>query len=220
MALRLRYRIESPRAMREHLHFVDGTGYFFFPAALAPKGTLASLQVDFWLTNQVMLLRGWVWARSTGAGIWLELAGAERALRRIENAPKRSEVRVGSEQLVLVEADGLAALLCRLRDVSEGGARLAALPADAGEPGQRVRVALPEAGASGAQLEAYGRVAWAQQGEVGLAWEQEDALSRAAVRRLLQHATEEWEEASTSEHSRRCRCAAGSAEVRPLVLLG
>src|SRR5512140_1198372 len=71
MALRLRYRIESPRAMREHLHFVDGTGYFFFPSALAPKGTLASLQVDFWLTEQVMMLRGWVWARSTGAGIWL-----------------------------------------------------------------------------------------------------------------------------------------------------
>jgi hypothetical protein len=219
MALRLRYRIESPRAMREHLHFVDGAGYFFFPAAAAPKGTLASLQVDFWLTDQVILLRGWVWARSSGAGIWLELAGAERALRRIENAPKRSELRVGSEQLVLVEADGLAALLCRLRDVSEGGARLAALPADAGEPGQQVRVALPEAGASGAQLEAYGRVAWAEQGEVGVAWEREDALSRAAVRRLVQHATEEWEEASAAEHSGRCKCAGGEADTR-LVLLG
>ncbi|HEY6910358.1 MAG TPA: PilZ domain-containing protein [Myxococcales bacterium] len=205
--------------MREHLHFVDGTGYFFFPSALAPKGTLASLQVDFWLTEQVMTLRGWVWARSTGAGIWLELAGAERALRRIENAPKRSELRVASEQLVLVEADGLAALLCRLRDVSEGGARLAALPADAGEPGQRVRVALPEAGASGAQLEAYGRVAWADEGEVGLAWERDDPLSRAAVRRLLQHAKEEWEQASTSEHPRRCRCASARVEPR-LVLLG
>lgn len=219
MALRLRYRIESPRAMREHLHFVDGAGYFFFPAAAAPKGTLASLQVDFWLTDQVILLRGWVWARSTGAGIWLELAGAERALKRIENAPKRSELRVGSEQLVLVEADGLAALLCRLRDVSEGGARLAALPADAGEPGQRVRVALPEAGASGAQLEAYGRVAWAEQGDVGVEWEREDALSRMAVRRLLQHATEEWEQASAAEHSGRCRCAAGRGDTR-LVLLG
>lgn len=219
MALRLRYRIESPRGMREHLHFVDGTGYFFFPAALAPKGTLASLQVDFWLTEQMMLLRGWVWARSSGTGIWLELAGAERALRSIENAPKRSERRVGSEQLVLVEADGLAALLCRLRDVSERGARLAALPADAGEPGQRVRVALPEAGASGAQLEAYGRVAWAEQGEVGLAWEQDDALSRAAVRRLLQHASEEWEAASTAEHPRRCRCAGERGEMG-LVLLG
>jgi hypothetical protein len=219
MALRLRYRIQSPRAMREHLHFVDGAGYFFFPAAMAPKGTLASLEVDFWLTDQVMLLRGWVWARSTGAGIWLELAGAERALRRIENAPKRSELRVGSEQLVLVEAEGLAALLCRLRDVSEGGSRLAALPADAGEPGQRVRVALPEAGASGAQLEAYGRVAWVQQGEVGVTWERENALSRAAVRRLLQHAREEWEEASTAEHSRRCKCAGGEPEMG-LVLLG
>jgi PilZ domain-containing protein len=219
MALRLRYRIETPRAMREHLHFVDGAGYFFFPSAMAPKGTLASLQVDFWLTGQVMLLRGWVWARSNGTGIWLELAGADRALRRIEDAPKRSELRVGSEQLVLVEADGLAALLCRLRDVSEGGARLAALPADAGQPGQRVRVALPEAGASGAQLEAYGRVAWAAQGEVGVAWDVDDELSRAAVKRLLQHARNEWGEASTAEHPPRCRCARGKAETG-LLLLG
>jgi PilZ domain len=218
MALRLRYRIESPRAMGEHLHFVDGAGYFFFPAAMAPKGTLACLEVNFWRTEQVMLLRGWVWARSHGAGIWLELAGAERALRRIETAPKRSELRVGSEQLVLVEADGLAALLCRLRDVSEGGSRLAALPADAGEPGQRVRVALPEAAASGAQLEAYGRVAWAEQGEVGVTWEQEDALSRAAVRRLLQHARAEWEAASTAEHSRRCGCTGWEPE--SILLLG
>ncbi len=218
MALRLRYRIETPRAMREHLHFVDGAGYFFFPTAMAPKGTLASLQVDFWLTDQVMLLRGWVWARSNGTGIWLELAGADRALRRIENAPKRSELRVGSEQLVLVEADGLAALLCRLRDVSEGGARLAALPADAGEPGQRVRVALPEAGSSGVQLEAHGHVAWADQGEVGLAWDLDDALSRAAARRLLQHARDEWGDASAADHSPRCRCARGNGQ--GLLLLG
>ena len=67
MALRLRYQIDSPGSMREHLHFVEGAGYFFFPGVAAPKGTLATLEVDFESTGQVTLLRGWVWARSTGA---------------------------------------------------------------------------------------------------------------------------------------------------------
>jgi hypothetical protein len=216
MALRLRYRIQSPRAMREHLHFVDGAGYFFFPDAVAPKGTLASLRVDFSATDQVTLLSGWVWARGSG-GIWLELAGAERALTRIERLPLRAELRMGSEQLVLLEASGLAALLCRLRDVSEGGARLAALPADAGRPGQRVRVALPEAGESGEQLEARGWVAWAQQSEVGVEWEKEHAPTAAAVRRMIDHARDEWREARAAEHPSRCHCGISRPNI---VLLG
>lgn len=219
MALRLRYQIDTPRTMREHLHFVDGAGYFFFPGVPAPKGTLATLEVDFELTGQVTLLRGWVWARSTGAGIWLELFGAERALTRIEQEPERAEVRLGSEQMVLVEAENLPALLCRLRDVSEGGACIAALPADAGTPGRRVRIALPEAGAHGQQLEAYGRVVWAGEGEVGIAWTRSDLASRPAVRKLLDHAREDWDAARSAAHSPTCRCGA-PARLGNVVLLG
>lgn len=219
MALRLRYQIDSPRSMREHLHFVDGAGYFFFPGVAAVKGTLATLEVDFESTGQVTVLRGWVWARSTGAGIWLELFNAHRALTQIEGSPRRCETRLGTEQLVLVEAEGLSALLCRLRDVSAGGARLAALPADAGAPGQQVRIALPEAGDGGAQLEAYGRVAWVGEGEVGVEWSRSDLASRAAVRKLLEHAREEWDEARSALHPATCRCTGGEARAG-VVLLG
>src|SRR5581483_11486301 len=156
MALRLRYQIDSPRRLREHVHLVDGAGYFFFPEAIAPKGTLASLEIDFSSTAQVALLRGWVWARATGGGLWLELAAAQRCLEKLERVPERSELRLSSDQLVLAEPEGLPALLCRLRDVSAGGARLAAMPSDAGAPGQRIRVKLPEAGISGEQLLAQG----------------------------------------------------------------
>ena len=69
MALRLRYQIDSPRRLREHVHLVDGTGYFFFPGAIAPKGAVASLEVDFSSNTQVALLRGWVWARASGGAI-------------------------------------------------------------------------------------------------------------------------------------------------------
>jgi hypothetical protein len=217
MALRLRYQIDSPGSMREHLHFVEGAGYFFFPGVAAPKGTLATLEVDFESTGQVTLLRGWVWARSTGAGIWLELFDARHALTRVEGAPQRAEIRLGSEQLVLVEAEGLPALLCRLRDVSDGGARLAALPADAGVPGQHVRIALPEAGEGGAQLEARGRVIWVREGEVGIAWSHGDLTSRAAVRRLMEHAREDWDLARSAVHPSTCRCNGMRAGV---VLLG
>ena len=206
MALRLRYQIDSPRQLREHVHLVDGAGYFFFPGAVAPKGALASLEIDFSTTVQVATLRGWVWARSSGGGLWLELAGAQRCLERLEDAASRSELRFASDQLVLAEAEGLAALLCRLRDVSDGGARLAAMPSDAGAPGQTMRVALPEADPGGAQFEALGRVVWVDQGELGMAWNREDSGTRAAVRRMMQNARNEWEDAKTAMHPANCRC--------------
>jgi len=213
MALRLRYQIESPGHLREHVHLVDGSGgagYFFFAGAVAPKGTLASLEVDFTGSSQVALLRGWVWARSHGAGLWLELAGAQRCLQKLEESPARCGVRLATDQLVLAEPDGLAALLCRLRDVSERGARLAAMPADAGVPGEHIRIALPEAGPGGEQLEAYGRVIWTEEGEVGVEWGRGDLSSRAAVLRLLHDAEREWQDAQVGVHPHTCRCTAES----------
>jgi hypothetical protein len=206
MALRLRYQIDSPRRLREHVHLVDGAGYFFFPGAVAPKGTLAALEIDFTCTSEIALLRGWVWARSSGGGLWLELAGAQRCLEKLSQELSRSEPRLASDQLVLAEPEGLPALLCRLRDVSERGARLAAMPADAGAAGQRIRVALPEAGPSGMQLEAYGRVVWAGQGEAGVEWDGKDVATHVAVRRLLRGARHDWEAARTAVHPPNCRC--------------
>jgi PilZ domain-containing protein len=218
MALRLRYQIDSPRHLRAHVHLVDGAGYFFFPKAVAPKGSLATLEVDFFSSTQAALLRGWVWARSAGGGLWLELAGAQRCLDKLENAPARSDFRLASDQLVLAEPEGMPALLCRLRDISEGGGRLAAMPADAGRANQHIRVALPEAGRGGQQLEAIGRIVWTDQGEVGLQWSAGDVATRAAVQRLVQQAKREWENAEVGVHPRTCRCGGGSA--LRVVLLG
>jgi hypothetical protein len=206
MALRLRYRIDSPRRLREHVHLVDGAGYFFFPGAVAPKGTLASLEIDFSATAQGAVLRGWVWARSSSRGLWLELAGAQRCLEKLDQAPTgRSEIRLASDQLILAEPQGLPALLCRLRDVSHGGARLSTMPSDAGALGQGMRVALPEAAPEGGQLEAYGRVVWAGEGDAGVQWNG-DSATRAAVRRLVHNAQEEWNGAKTAVHPATCRC--------------
>lgn len=207
MALRLRYEIESPRRLKEHVHLVDGVGYFFFPGAVAPKGTLASLEVSFTETDQSALLRGWVWARPTHGGIWLELADAGRCLAVLSRGvQRRCDSRIETGQLVLLEAEGLPALLCRLRDVGAGGARLAALPADAGSEGTRVRVVLSEAGPDGAQLESVGRVAWAGEGEVGVEWDEGDLASRAAEQRMIRLAEEEWQGARGATHPRSCRC--------------
>src|ERR1700682_6717227 len=100
MAFRLRYQIDSPRRLREHVHLVDGTGYFFFPGAIAPKGAVASLEVDFSASAQVALLRGWVWARASGGGLWVELAGAQRCLDKLDGGSQRSEVPLGRDHLV------------------------------------------------------------------------------------------------------------------------
>jgi len=218
MALRLRYEIDSPRRLREHVHVVDGAGYFFFPGAVAPKGTLASLEVDFAQNGQVALLRGWVWARSAGGGLWLELAGAQRCLEKLEQAASRSETRIATDQLVLAEPEESHALLCRLREVSGGGARLAMMPSDGGVPGRGIRVALPEAGSGGQPLEAFGRVVWAGQGEIGISWNDRDPGSRQAVDRLVQNAKHEWEDARIGVHPQTCRCCGGKPP--GIVMLG
>jgi hypothetical protein len=210
MALRLRYEIDSPRRLREHVHIVDGAGYFFFPGAIAPKGALASLEVDFH-SGQTALLRGWVWARSAGGGLWLELASAQRCLDKLENSFSRSQVRLATDQLVLAEPERMPALLCRLRDVSDGGARLAVLQADVGGPGRGMRIALPEGGSDGHLLEAFGRVLWAGQGEIGMVWCDDDIGSRRAATRLVQNAQHEWEDARISVHPRGCRCEGGKS---------
>ena len=201
MALRLRYEIDTPVRLREHLHLVDGAGYFFFPEAAAPEGTAVVLHVTFTGGAESALLRGQVWARPANGGVWLEIPGGARWL---EASSRRA--RIASGQLILAEGAGQPALLCRLLDVSEGGARLAASGCDLGAVDGRVRITLPEAGPLGGQLEAFGRLAWAGEGEAGVEWMRGDLASRAAVRRLLELAEEEWEGARTVSHSRGCRC--------------
>lgn len=207
MGLRLRYEIDTPRRLREHLHLVDGAGYFFFPGAAAAEGTAAVLEIAFTARDQNALLRGQVWASPATGGVWLELPRAAKCLDKLESAP-RADLRLASDDLVLAEAQGQPALLCRLRDVSAGGARILAAAGDLGAVGNRVRVALPEAGRSGAQLEAFGRVAWTGEGvgEVGLEWNRGDLASRAAVRRLIELAGQDWETARLLAHPQSCRC--------------
>ena len=201
MALRLRYEIDTPERLEEHLHLVEGAGYFFFPEVSAAEGTKAFLHVSFTGGAEGVLLRGQVWARPSNGGVWLELRGAALWV-----ASGTRPARIATGQLILAEGVGHPALLCRLSDVSESGARLCASGTDLGELGARVRVTLPEAGPLGGQLEAFGRLAWTGEGEVGVEWIRGDLASRAAVRRLIELAEEEWEGARVASHSRGCRC--------------
>ena len=220
MGLLLRYEIDNPGRLRSHVHLVEAAGYFFFPGVRAAKGTQAALEVTFTAADQSALLRGEVWTKPAEGGAWLELKGARRCMDVLASAPQRAEMRIGSEQIVLVQGSGRPGLLCRLRDVSEGGARLGASAVEAGEPGQRVRVALPEAGPGGAQLEAFGRVVWAGEGEVGVLWNRGDLASRAAVRRMKELAEEEWEGARALAHPRSCRCVGRDVATPEVLLLG
>jgi hypothetical protein len=219
IALKLRYEIDSPGRLREHIHLVDGAGYFFFAAADAAQGTKAVLEVVFTSLDQAISLRGSVWARPAPFGVWLELPKAASCLSLGAQGSPRETLRTGTEQLVLAEAQGMPALLCRLADVSEGGARLSVAAGDLGTTGHELRIALPEAGPGGGQLEAFGRVAWVGEGEVGVQWDRGDLTSRAAVLRLLQVADEEWEGARAASHGASCRCMK-KAGVPPVLLLG
>jgi hypothetical protein len=218
-SLKLRYEIDSPDRLREHIHLVDGAGYFFFAQASAEKGTPAVLEVIFSSLDQAVSLRGSVWAKPVTGGVWLELPKATGCLDQLKPDLQREVPRSCTEQLILAEPQGMPALLCRLLDVSEGGARLSAAAADFGHTGQELRVALPEAGPGGGQLEAFGRVAWIAAGEIGVQWYRGDLTSRAAVLRLMQLADDEWASARASSHGIHCRCMKQSA-LPPVLLLG
>jgi PilZ domain len=220
MALRLRYEIESPQRLREHVHLVGGMGYFFFSGfSSAPKGAAVALEVLFTELDQSLLLPATVWvaSRSRQGGVWLELPTALDIFLSLASETRLRPLRVGSEQLVLAEGGGRPALLCRLADVSDGGVRIRASLADLGVLDDQVRIALPEAGPDGVQLEAFGRVAWAGEGEVGVIWNRGDLASRAAVRRLVQVAEAEWEGARTVAHGASCHCHGAGPRV---LLLG
>ncbi|HEX4383901.1 MAG TPA: PilZ domain-containing protein [Myxococcales bacterium] len=218
-SLKLRYEIDSPAHLREHIHLVDGAGYFFFGATQAEQGTAAVLEVVFASLDQAVSLRGSVWAKPSTGGVWLELPKAVACLDQLKPEMARETLRSCTEQLILAEASGKPALLCRLLDVSEGGARLSAAAEDLGHAGQELRIALPEAGPGGGQLEAFGRVAWAARGEVGIQWYRGDLTSRAAVLRLMQLADDEWASARASSHGTSCRCMK-SSRLPPVLLLG
>lgn len=218
MAIRLRYEIENPQRLREHVHLVGTKGYFFFPGTTASEGSQVRFEVQFTELAQTLLIPATVWVNppAGGNGIWLELPNALDFFLSLATDVTRDERRIGTEQLVLVEAGG-PALLCRLAEVSDGGARLQATLADVGGVDHPVRVALPEAGPDGAQLQAFGRVAWAGEGEVGVIWNRGDLASRAAVRRMIELAEQEWESARFASHGPSCRCQKRNT---PVLLLG
>ena len=218
-SLKLRYEIDSPDHLREHIHLVDGAGYFFFASASAEQGTPAVLEVVFTSLDQAVSLRGSVWAKPSTGGVWMELPKASACLDQLKPELPRAVPRSCTEQLILAEPQGMPALLCRLLDVSEGGARLSIAAEDVGRQGQELRIALPEAGPGGGQLEAFGRVAWVGQGEVGLQWYRGDLTSRAAILRLMQLADDEWASARASTHGSGCRCMK-QPSAPPVLLLG
>jgi hypothetical protein len=103
-----------------------------------------------------------------------------------DRAPiERSHLRSASDHLALVHRRGHGQVLCRLRDLAEGGARICLSPGDTAPVGTALEVVLLEAGLSGADLTINGRIAWVSGGELGLRWEALPGESLRALRRLL-----------------------------------
>ena len=156
-------------------------------------------------------------AIAVGLGLGVSAAGAADAgsiVIRLQTDPSPAGVAwsySGIGQAFQLGASGSTKTISGLAD---GTYRLV----EAGAAGQPMRVKLPEAGSSGEQLLACGRIVWTGQGEVGLHWYGDDAPTFAAVRRLVQTARHEWEDAKIALHPASCRCLLRRAP--ELVLLG
>lgn len=216
--IRLRYRIDNPRMLRNHIHLVDGAGYFFYPdrRVATSAAIVAHLELEFAESDDSTFVRGLIWARSE-AGLWIEIPDAEGMIERIERQPTREHRRIGTEQLVVLETPANGKILCRIRDLSLGGARIAAAFGSIGEAGDLVTITLPD---DGDERSARARLVWSENGCVGLEWIRADLVTRSTVVRLVEEADGEWEAARTATHPPRCRCAGGSGMPAPILLLG
>ena len=113
----------------------------------------------------------------------------------------------------IVQAEGQPALLCRIRELGAGGARIAGA---VGAAGDTVQVSPPDRD----PLLMTGTVVWSAAGETGLAWDSGDLRTRTNLIEVLQAEDDERTEARSEAHPASCRCGQRRRAQQPLLLLG
>lgn len=213
----MRFRFDSPAQARYHVHLVEGRQLLFFPDPFVDvrERQPVLLELAFTGSEETLIVRGEVHSIDSGGaiGAWLELYSM-RLLDGLSIAtarPRRTFRRLTTDFLVRVERPGRPSAMARLADVSAGGARVAGA---GGIWGAGEDLFLTDT-AGGPRLR--GRVVWARDGELALAFDRADATTRRNAVRLFDSALERWRTAREARHPGACDCLSGGALLEPLL---
>ena len=208
--LRLRQWFDEAAQLQHHFHRRDGDEVLFFAGPNLCTGAAVLLEVAFRDSDQVCGLRGRV-AKPDQSGLpgsWLSFAGSEviRGLIDAAATRRRRGQRVPTELVINARA-GPTVFICKLVDVSSGGARLSGLRGVV-RPGIELDLSLfgksPALGRiDGASL------MWVSGSDAGVRFHRASPEARQAVSRLVAEARQGWATAVEAAHPVQCRCALG-----------
>jgi hypothetical protein len=208
--IRLRQWFDGEGQLRSHFHRRERDEVLLFAGPLLPAGAPVLLEVGFSDCDQTCVLRGHVLHAEPGErpGSWLSFETPEVVRGLIEAAAvrRRRSQRVPTE-LAVIARTGSSVFICRLTDLSAGGACLSGLKglvAPGGELGLSLFGRSPSLG----HLDTAS-VMWQQGTEAGVRFHRRSAISRQAIARLLTEAREAWLAAPEARHPASCRCSEG-----------
>lgn len=214
-AARLRYRFDSTDQLKRHFHQQEGRVMLFFPGGALAEGQPLVLDVSLTNSDQTCSLRGRALGNEQGRvpGVWLEfsLAGLVAGLAEASRSHRRRHRRLPCDLMLTLLLPG-GPELCRMTDLSLGGARLAGFKTRVA-PGAEARLT-PFGQVAQTPLDT-GRVCWARPGDLGLRFQRADGQARAAVARLVESVQEEWRDALEAAHPAVCACANGGPLFEP-----
>ena len=194
MPLRCRLTVEDAAELRALLELEGAAGRVRWPGAtpLIPGGHPAEAEVAIRASSESVVLRGSLEERSEGDGfgIWLNVPGAKALLESHFGGASRHFRRQPIEYLAIVSGPANAHVLCRVRDLGEGGARIIVSGEDAGPEGSEVSVEILDAVLQGTGLLLKARVAWGRKNEVGVEWTSLDSQGRGSLAHLLRGAAD------------------------------
>jgi hypothetical protein len=156
------------------------------PGPAPTPGLLARVELELRSRGETLVFRGIVEGPGEGdpPGAWLYLPEAAAVLQRYEQGRGRQHRRLDAEHLALVSSPAAGQVLCRLRDLCEGGARVLLAAEDAAPVGEPTSLTLLDA-ADGRDLTLAARVAWIGRYQVGLRFAGGHLRARRALRNLL-----------------------------------
>jgi hypothetical protein len=190
----LRLTVDDYGELRDRLKLEAGTGRLRWTGCpeLLPSGKKVEIRVHLRAPRENLVFTGTIaGVASEPAGVWISIPCADLVITSSEIGFARKHRRCAAEHLALIETKtGL--LLCRVQDLSEGGAKLLVSCQDAGPIDSSTYVSLLEAGLHGLDLDVHARIAWADENGVGVEWLDLGEAGKSAVKRLIRAGDVPW----------------------------
>lgn len=209
---RLKYRFANLDQARAHVRGVAGQALFFYrdeKLRLLPHAPVC-VELAFDDGSATRLLHGSALDTLEGSGTWIALLDTRPVQSGYEHL--RRSRRFGCDLQVELRTTRRIEK-GRMHDVSEGGARVRGVHGFHLE--DEVELRLPSADGLTFRDLSFGRVAWVDGGDLGVRFDAEDTVGRAAVTRLLLETATQWRHVWEAVHAATCCSGRGVLDPEP-----